>query len=207
MVICPWCGTAYAAFQSNCQRCGGPLLPPVTESAPPAVAAPSPVMPPPPPRPISDSYLWRLLLTDGAVIPFAILGLMGLIFTLVGGALTLAIITAFVGIPFAILGLAFLGGAGALYYWRYGEAQKVVRVLRYGEAAVGQIARVEQNLVVRVNGRYPWTIAYGFQAGGRSYTGQVTTLYSPGPALQPERAACVLYLPTAPEVNGLYPHP
>ncbi len=25
MVICPWCGTNYPAFQPNCDKCGGPL--------------------------------------------------------------------------------------------------------------------------------------------------------------------------------------
>ena len=28
MVICPWCGTNYTTFQSNCSRCGGPLTGP-----------------------------------------------------------------------------------------------------------------------------------------------------------------------------------
>lgn len=208
MIICPWCGTAYTAFQSNCQRCGGPLLPPSAETAPhPESAPPSPLMPPPTPRPISEGYLWRVLLTDGAVIAVFIVGLLGLIFTLVGGALTIAIITAFVGIPFLLLGLVFLAGAGGLFFWRYGEAQKAVRVLREGEAALGKIVSVAQNLSVRVNGRSPWAISYRFQVGGRDYAGKVTTFNPPGPALQPERAVYVLYLPAAPEVNGLYPHP
>lgn len=164
-------------------------------------------MPPPPPRPISDNYLWRQLLTDGAVIAVFVFGLLGLIFTLLGVVLTIAIVTAFVGIPFALLGLAFLAGAGGLFYWRYGEAQKVVRVLREGEATVGQITGVEQNLMVRVNGRYPWTISYRFQAGGRDYAGQVSAFNPPGPTLQAGQPACVLYLPPTPQVNGLYPHP
>jgi hypothetical protein len=208
MIICPWCGTAYETFQSNCRRCGGPLVPPAPEAAaPPEAAGPSPLVPPAPPRPISGGYAWRLLLTDGGFIAAFVVGLLGMIFTVVGGVLTIFIITAFVGIPFLILGLAFLAGGGGLFYWRYGEAQKAVRVLREGEAVLGQITGVEQNLNVRVNGRYPWAISYAFQAGGRDYAGRVSTLNPPGPRLQAGQSAYVLYLPSAPDANGLYPHP
>jgi Protein of unknown function (DUF3592) len=164
-------------------------------------------MPPPPPRPIADSYAWRLLVTDGWAIAAFVFGLLGAIFTLVGVVLTLAIITAFVGIPFAGLGLLFLGGGAAVAVWRYQEAQKVVRVLQVGEAVEGQIAQVEENLHVRVNARHPWVIQYQFRVGGQTYEGQVSTLNAPGAALQPGQRACVLYLPQTPDRNVLYPHP
>ena len=74
--------------------------------------------------------------------------------------MTLGIITAFVGIPFAMLGLVFLAVGAVLAVSRYKEAQKCVEVLRTGQAVEGQISQVEQNFQVRVNMRNPWVIWY-----------------------------------------------
>jgi hypothetical protein len=205
MITCPWCGTHYAAFQSNCKNCGGPLPPPAHAAAPEREADLLP--PPPPPRPISDSYVWRLLAADGGAIVAGIFAMLGVIFMIVGVPLTIGIITAFVGLPFAGLGIVVLGVGGLVLVRRYGAARKTVSVLRQGEAARGQITDLEENLSVRVNGRHPWTIKYQFQVNGRNYEGKVSTLNRPDPQLQPEKAAYVLYLPEAPEVNTLYPHP
>jgi hypothetical protein len=178
--------------------------PPVLEASLPEEGLPTP---PPPPRAISDNYAWRLLLTDGWAIVAFVFGLLGAIFTLVGTILTLGIITAFVGIPFAGLGLLFLGGAGTVAFWRYQEAQKIIAVLRAGEAVEGQIVQVEENLNVQINQRHPWTIRYQFRVGGQAYEGRVSTLNVPGRELRPGKRACVLYLPNAPVQNMLYPHP
>ena len=210
MITCPWCGTNYAAFQSNCKNCGGPLPAP-EEAATPARAAnlaEAPVqMPPPAPRPISSSYAWRLLLTDGWAIAALVFVILGAVFMPTGLAMTVAIVTAFVGIPFVLLGLLFLGGGAAIVYWRYQEAAKLVAVLRDGEAVAGVITGAEANYSVRVNGRHPWVIRYQFRVAGRDYQGRVSTLNVPGPALQPGRRACVLYFPDSPDHNSLYPHP
>jgi hypothetical protein len=222
MIICPWCGTEYTSFQPNCKNCGGALQP-AAQANPNAAAAPiaSPlgatrgqaveqdnlIMPPPPPRTISDSYALKLLLSDGFAITAGIFAILGAIFSMIGIVLTIAIITAFVGIPFALLGFLFLGIGAAVLYWRYQSAQKIVRVLREGQATQGRILNVEQNFSVRVNRRHPWVISYGFQAYGRDYTGSVTTLTPPSQQILMRKAACVLYLPEAPEINSLYPHP
>jgi len=205
MITCPWCGTHYAAFQSNCRNCGGPLPPPAQAAAPEREADLLP--PPPPPRLISDSYVWRLLAADGGAIVAGIFAMLGVIFMIVGVPLTIGIITAFVGLPFAGLGIVVLGVGGLVLVRRYEAARKTVSVLRLGEAARGQITDLEENLSVRVNGRHPWTIKYQFQVNGRNYEGKVSTLNRPDPQLQPGKAAYVLYLPEAPEVNTLYPHP
>jgi hypothetical protein len=210
-ITCPWCGTNYAAFQTNCRNCGGPLPAPDGGRQP---AAPSIAgweaelaVPPPAPRPIADSYAWRLLWTDGWAIAAGVFTLLGAVFTLVGSALTLGIITAFVGLPFLGLGVLFLALGGYGLNWRYRAAQQTVNVLRHGEAARGEITGVEENYSVRVNGRHPWIITYRFQALGREHTGQVSTLNPPGSQLRPGQPACVLYLPNTPEHNALYPHP
>ncbi|MBL8055101.1 MAG: hypothetical protein JNK29_00310 [Anaerolineales bacterium] len=203
-ITCPWCGTHYASFQSNCRNCGGPL--PAPEAAGPTPAG-RPAEPPPAPRPIPDSYARRLMLADGWSVAAGVFTLLGAIFTGLGGALTVALITAFVGLPFLGMGLVFLGLGGAGLAWRYRLARRTVEVLRHGTAVLGEITQVEANYSVRVNGQHPWLIGFHFPVVGRTFTGQVVTLNPPGPQLQPGQPAWVLYLPAAPEHNALFPHP
>ncbi len=219
MLTCPWCGTNYAAFQSNCANCGGPL--PLPAQVPPEADALL-ASPPLPPRPFSNSYAWRLLLADGAVIAAFVFIVLGLVFTSVGVVLTVALgpvftvvrgvftvgkATAFVGVPFAVIGPLFLIVAVALGVWRYGKARQVVRVLREGQAIEGEIIEVGQNYNVRINYQHPWVIWYQFRVDGRDFEGRVTTLNPPGAHLQEGKRAWVLYLPNALEQNVLYPHP
>jgi hypothetical protein len=209
MIVCPWCGTNYSAFQPNCRNCGGPM--PTPPSRPVADADDEIEMsvpaPPPPPRPIADNYVWKLMGTDGWSIACGVFTFIGVIFSFIGLALTLAIITAFVGLPFLLFGLIFLGVGVYGLRTRYAEKRRIVEVLRHGQAAPGLIVGTEINANVRVNGRHPWDIVYQFQVDGRNFEGRTTTLNRPGPQLQPGRAACVLYMPNAPEHNSLYPHP
>jgi hypothetical protein len=205
MIICPWCGTNYLTFQSNCNNCGGPLQAD-EETNGFSVSTENIATPPPAPRSISNSYVWRLLSTDGWSIAALVFGLLGGIFSLVGVGLTLGIITAFVGIPFLLLGLVFLGIAGGVLVWRYKETQKVVNVLRVGEATRGTIVETQENFSIRINGRYPWVIRYQFQVNGESYEGMVSTLNPVGEKLQVGKAVCILYLQTAPQWNSIYPH-
>ena len=207
MITCPWCGTNYLAFQSNCKNCGGPLPAPRDQAAPFAAGDDRLPDPPPPPRIVADSYAWRLMFTDGWGVAGLVFTLLGSIFTLLGAALTAGIITAIVGLPFLAIGLAFLVVGSRLLSSRYKGAQQTIGVLRFGQAAAGTIAGVEENLNVRVNSRHPWNITYQFRVQGQQYQGRVSTLNPPGPDLQPGRAACVLYLPEAPQHNSLYPHP
>ena len=204
MVTCPWCGTNYLAFQSNCDRCGGPLALPGATSGPASAGRPAP---PPAPRPVAPSYAWKLVWSDGLGVVGLIFLILGAVFSVVGLALTVGIITAFVGLPFLLLGLIFLAVGGGLAATRYQDSKRTVDVLRLGDAAAGKIARVEQNLSVRINGQSPWNIWYQFQAQNQAYEGKVSTLNTPGPALQPGQPATVLYSPLAPQHNSLYPHP
>ncbi len=201
MFTCPWCGTNYAVFQPNCTNCGG-ALPAVNETY-----SDEPPMPPLAPRSISQSYARRLLFSDGWAIAAFVFGLLGVIFSFVGGGLTLGIITAFIGLPFLLLGVAFLGAGGGILIWRYQNAQKIVYVLRDGEATRGEIVDAQPNYHVRVNGRNPWVIRYRFQANGQSYDGNVSTLNQVGQQFQAGKAVCILYLPSAPQWNSIYPHP
>lgn len=105
---CPWCGTSYTTFRSNCRNCGGPLPPPRQETA-----APPPIPdipePPPAPRDFKNSFVWRNLLSDGWAIAAGVFTLLGVIFTLIGIPLILVV----VGLAFVPLGLLFLAVGGA----------------------------------------------------------------------------------------------
>lgn len=206
MFICPWCGTNYLAFQTNCSNCGGPLLAADARATASAQDQDLP-MPPPAPRPISPRYVWRLLWSEAWWIVAFIVGLLGLIFTLVGATLTLGVVTAFVGVPFLIIGQPMLAAGGLAMVWRYERAKKVVTVLREGTATQGTVAEVHEQSSVSVNGRHPWVIKYQFKADGQSYAGQVTTLNQPSPQIGVGRPARILYLPGAPQWNSIYPHP
>ncbi len=205
MVICPWCGTNYAAFQSSCSRCGGPIKAPAgLQAVPPENEV---TFPPPPPREISDNYRWKLMLADAWSLGASIFALLGAIFTFLGFGLTVGIITAFVGLPFLILGLVFLGGGGYVLYWRYRETMKSVNILRNGQAVRGEISEAHTNYSVTVNGRNPLTIEYRFQADGREYQNSLTTLNPLDLQYQAGKPVCVLYLAEAPQYSSLYPHP
>jgi hypothetical protein len=203
MITCPWCGTNYAAFQTNCKNCGGPLPFPAPD------AAPSPVenvlAPPPAPRAFKDSFAWRQLVSDGWAIAAGVFLLLGVIFTLLGTPLTVMIITAFVGLPFAGMGLLFLGAGIPIFIWRYQKAQQTLNVLRVGQAALGSIVDVYENYSVQVNNRHPWTIAYRFQASGHEYDGKTTTLRPVGFTHQPGQPVYVLYLESDPAQSTIYP--
>src|SRR5258706_486000 len=116
-----WSSTHSAAFQPNCQNCGGALQPGHADASTLFEQENLP-LPPPPPRAISSGYVWKLLLSDGFALAAGVFTLLGGIFSLVGIALTIGIITAFVGIPFALMGFLFLGAGGAVLYWRYQSA-------------------------------------------------------------------------------------
>jgi hypothetical protein len=206
MIICPWCGTNYLTFQSNCDKCGGPL-----QLADENIVSPDSdelfQTPPLPPRQISDRYVWRLFFGDGWWITILVLGIVGFVFFQVGEGLTIGVVTAFVGIPFLLLGIGFLIASGWVAIWRYQIAQKVVDVLRVGEAAHGQITEVHQDGSISVNGRNPWVITYQFQVNGQNAEGKVTTFNPLGQQYQAGEAVSVLYLPADPKWSSIYPHP
>lgn len=203
MVTCPYCGTSYAVFQSNCSQCGGPLHPPEVIEA----AGETPLAPPLAPRPISNSYAWKLMTSDGWSVGGAILLFMGVIFAPLGLILTVAVVTAFVGIPFLLLGIVFLGASVGMLVWRYRVSQQQVQVLKLGEATLGEVTTLEQNYSVEVNGRHPWSIEYEYQANGQTFQGRASTLSTPGNRLQEGRQVYVLYMGDNPTLSSIYPHP
>jgi membrane protein implicated in regulation of membrane protease activity len=201
MITCPWCGTQYAKFQPNCKNCGGSLPHP---PAPEAAALPAP---PPPPRQVPGGYARRILFTQATGIVGLVFAILGAVFFPLGLALSLAVVTLAVGLPFLVLGVAFLAVAWLLLGSRYRKAQATVEILRSGQAALGEITQVYENLHIQVNGRFPWTIGYRFEVHGHGYAGRVTTLSRPGLAEQPGKPVYVLYRADDPGQNTIYPNP
>jgi hypothetical protein len=156
---------------------------------------------------VPDNYAWRVLVADGGAIVGGIFLLIGAIFGFVGAALTIGVVTAFVGIPFAVLGVTMFGGGAVLAVWRYNEAQRMAEVLKRGDAVLGKVEDVFQNMSVRVNGRNPWTVHYSYQVDGQNYGGKVTTLSRPLVAEQPGKGVYVLYLKENPAQSTIYPQP
>jgi hypothetical protein len=166
-------------------------------------------MPPAPPRQVPRNYLNRLVWTNAWFIVGFVFALLGGIFSLVGCAtlpMALLVVPVFVGVPFALIGLAMLAAGVGLIVWRVQEAKKIVALLADGLATQGRIAEVTQNFNVRVNGRYPWTIHYSYQVGGSQYQGQVSTLSMPGVGYQPGMLVPVLYAAAEPAASTLYPN-
>jgi hypothetical protein len=197
---CPWCGTSYTSFRSNCRNCGGPLPPPREEAAAPS-SIPDIPGPPPAPRDFKDSFALRQLSADGWAIAAGIFALIGAIFTLIGIPLML-VVAGFALVP---LGLLFLGVGVPILIWRYNLAQQTLNVLRMGEPVLGSIVDIHENIAVEVNGRHPWTITYGFEVDGEEYEGQTTTLRPVGFTHQVAQPMYVLYLPDDPTQNTVYP--
>jgi hypothetical protein len=201
MILCPWCGTNYEQFLSNCKNCGGPIPAPKEEPQE------GPQLPPSAPRSISNNYVVKLMMSDGGAIAGFVLALIGAVFSILGMILTLGVVTVFVGIPFLLLGVGLLAGGAGLLIWRYQDKQRVVNVLRLGQAVLGEVMDIQENLNVSINNRNPWTIEYNFRVNGQSYPGKVTTLREPGAELQPGRSVYVLYLAEEPARSTIYPHP
>ncbi len=206
MITCPWCGTKYRTFQSNCSNCGGPIERSDEENHP-SVSSENLRMPPALPRSISRNYVWRLVFTDGWGVAAMIFSFIGATFGLVGLGLTSNVLNAVVGLPFLLIGIAFFGSGVGVLIWRYQVSQMVVSVLREGEAAIGEITDVDENYSVTINGQHPWIIKYQFQVNGLQYEGKTTTLSKPAKQLQAGKAAYVLYLPNITKWSSIYPHP
>jgi hypothetical protein len=148
-----------------------------------------------------------LLTTDGWSIAAFVFTIIGFVFTLVGTGLTIGRITAFVGIPFLIVGPGFLVFALVVISLRIRSAQGVVNVLRTGQSTRGKIVEVQENYSVAINGRHPWTIQYRFSVNNLEYQGIVKTLNTPGREIQVGLDTYVLYLPEDPNKNCIFPHP
>jgi hypothetical protein len=144
-------------------------------------------------------------LTDGWAIAGGIMALLGIIFALTGGIMIATVVAAFLGLPFAGLSIILLLVGLPLLVWRIQRAQQTLDVLRLGRAALGTVVDVQENTLVNINSRHPWTITYRFSVLEQEYEGKTTTLRAPANEQQPGQRVYVLYLENDATKNALYP--
>ena len=194
-VRCGWCDSNNVGDRPNCSNCGGVL--PV-----PPGADPGPV-PPPPPRGLPTRYTLRKLFTQNFLFVFGVMfGGIGLAFALLFVALMIVLppigFGACVGALFACIGfpLAISG---------YLKRAAMIRALRMGRAAQGKIVAVGRDQSESRNGRHPWMIEYTFDAGGEIMSGSASSWDASMSERQPGQAIHVVYLPSDPEQNAVWP--
>ena len=208
VITCPKCGSQYQEFQFDCDKCGAALpLPPADgsgyEQIPPV--SNEPIAPSMPPRQVPKMALARLLRSQ----PGAILGGIFLLIELfILGVVSLAISPIFRlsdSLFFLLFNLGFIVIGAVLFIRGFQKALRTVKILRVGQAALGEITDVSLNYRVRINNRHPWIIQYSFKVFGSDYQGKLSTLNQPDADYQPGKAAYVLYQPDDPQQNTLYP--
>jgi hypothetical protein len=154
--------------------------------------------PPEPPRKLPDGFALRVRLTRN--VPMII----GLGFTLIGGFMTVAMISVK---TWAALFPAFflLGGLGMLKMG-FQEGVRVLDAFRHGRAVRGKAASVREDTQTTVNGRHPWEIIYTFEAEGQPYEGKVTTFEAAtANRFYGQPPVWVLVVEDNPERNTVYP--
>jgi hypothetical protein len=208
MITCPRCNTLYQEFQFECEKCGASLpLPPADGSEPEQItpAADEPIAPSMPPRQVPKMALGRLLKNQpGAIIGGIFLLIELFIFTVV----TIAISPIFRlsdSLFFLLFNVGFIVIGAVLFIRGFQKALRTVKILRDGQAALGEITDVSPNYRVRINNRHPWIIQYSFKVFGSDYQGKLSTLNQPDADYQPGKATYVLYQPDDPQQNTLYP--
>ena len=112
------------------------------------------------------------------------------------------------GLLMFALALYLLVGGISIVRERDKELQKMVDVMRKGQAAVGEIVEVREKRKQTQHDRHPWEIYYRYKVnGGQRMHGNIATLNFPGARYQPGCEVNVLYLPEEPNRSVLYPHP
>lgn len=208
MITCPWCGTHFQTFRPNCSQCGGSLpLPEPVDASMQAARDEFLIIPPTAPREIPDSHVKRLMLVETGGLTGGILTLLGGIFAFVGLLLTVIIITAFVGIPFSIIGLVMLGFGISLLNAAHQKAKGMVEVLRHGEPVLGTITGIVEKTHIQINNRSPWCIHYQFEHQGRVVQGESSTMSFPGFGTRRGSKVYVLVMPDDPNRHSIYPNP
>jgi len=140
------------------------------------------------------------------------LGIVGLVFTVVGlpFVVVFPLVAVGVGEPVFLcvgssLGVGFIGLGLAFLAVAIRGAYRAIRAYRLGQATLGSVVDVHRDLSVTVNGRNPWAVEYEFDVLGTPYRGRVLTWSRAAGERRPGQPVHVLYLPDNPNDNLLYP--
>jgi hypothetical protein len=138
--------------------------------------------------------------------------LFGCIWTGVG--VPLAIVFVILGIATGQLLFALLGGTiGGLFgfvgiivmFFGYRKARGKIRALEHGVHAIGEVLSVGEDLTVQVNGVHPWRIRYLFPVDGSELNGSASTFDNSVRHHKKGQPVHVLYIPSDPGQNTLWP--
>lgn len=203
MITCPWCGTNYLEFQSNCSNCGGILPVPEKRTTKTGIEIQIP-SPPLAPREVPKGYLWQVMKSEVTPLIGGIFAPLGMVFGVIGCVLLFVFLP--VGLPFTLIGVVFTSIGIPLFIVGYNKAQQTVQVLQNGETAEGEIIDVYQDQTLSVNGRHPWVVEYEFTIQDEVYVSKMRSLERRLPDhLQVDAPAYVLFSPDDPKVNTLFP--
>jgi hypothetical protein len=203
-IRCTWCRFYYPARPTSgtCNNCGGPLPPPsgLERGA----------SPPPAPRTLPSAYRKSVLVGRNVFsilgIVFSSIGALMLVVAVVVGATAghsrgapiaalvngiLTLVWAGIGVPMLLVGL--------------GRGKRKLAALVDGAAVEGEITGVTVNRSVRINGRSPWVIAYGFPAASGPATGRAESFEPHEGEREAGDKVWVVYLPSDPSVSTIWP--
>lgn len=197
-VTCPWCKRYWPSISAEtvCGNCGGAL---------PAPPGPSRgLAPPPSPRQLPERYVRDLYFSKN------VLAIIGTFFAAFGGLFGgLGVFLIFVLLP---LGLAFtafgalFGGLGLVLRRQGRKApERQIAALTQGVCAEGQIVTIGQDFSETINGRNPFRIDYVFSVQGQPVSGSTRGWDVIHAMRRPGEPLWVVYLPTDPTVNSIWP--
>jgi hypothetical protein len=145
----------------------------------------------------------REFLSTGLGIVALVFTILGVVFSIVGLALTAFVEPQAIGITFFCLGCGFLAVGVGLGAIRLAAIQRRTWLLETGVKANGTIVELAQNMLVRLNGQHPWEVRYQYVVQGCEYQGSETMMDLPAGYAQGASVA-VRYDPACVEESALF---
>ncbi len=146
----------------------------------------------------------REFLSTAAGVVGLILSILGLVFTIVGAALTAALWPFPIGIVFLAVGGPIATAGHGLVSLRLGAVRRRERLLREGLESWGTIITLAQNVGVRINGRHPWVVRYRYEVDGQEHEGRESMMDLPD-GYHPGATVAVMYDPSQTVISTLKP--
>lgn len=188
-ITCGWCGIHYTEWKNRCDSCGGPLPPP------PGSQLGSPPLPAP--RALPKGFAFRLLWTGNVLV------MVGVVFAGIGMILLLPMLVLFP--PAALLPLIFVVLGFVLFRSGRRKARRTLQAFIHGTAVAGEVVRVTEDQTETTNGQHPWKLTYLFAVDGELHEGSASSYDSTITKRVAGQPLWVLYVPTDPSLNTIYP--
>jgi len=163
--------------------------PPGTELGPP---------PPPAPRVLPQKFVFRTLCSRNFGFLF------GAIFGGVGSVMMIPMMLTGMWLPALFPALFVIGGFSVLKYG-LNQGRNTIQAFSKGESVKGTVASLELDTTQSINGKHPWKLLYHFPVNDQLHEGKVVSFDSTMATRRIGQPLWVLYLPSDPEKNTLYP--